>query len=242
MAAMGLSTCWRRTSLTFGLAHHPTAGLAVRLLANVACNLLCAWRGFTQGSPCTTSSHQWHFTLFMLLAAVSWWLSWCDAASTTQDSVTLNLPAKAVLAFFSPHSDPLLLLPSFPAATAASSACLCCRMIVLLHAYNLGFSAWQVAIMFTLYELAGVVTNLLAGLMGARWGIKATLLTGEPDTTRGGGHNPRKGGGGGEPDTTLGGGGQCESTAALCTVSPTHRCAHRCCLCRESTTAPGLGC
>jgi hypothetical protein len=29
------------------------------------------------------------------------------------------------------------------------------RMIVLLHAYNSGFSAWQVAIMFTLYELAG---------------------------------------------------------------------------------------
>eukprot|EP00878_Enallax_costatus_P015890 GHUV01016656.1.p1 GENE.GHUV01016656.1~~GHUV01016656.1.p1 ORF type:complete len:571 (+),score=121.87 GHUV01016656.1:190-1902(+) len=52
------------------------------------------------------------------------------------------------------------------------------RMIVLLHAYNLGFSAWQVAIMFSLYELAGVITNLLAGLMGARWGIKATLLTG----------------------------------------------------------------
>jgi len=51
-------------------------------------------------------------------------------------------------------------------------------MIVLLHAYNLGFSAWQTAIMFTLYEVAGVVTNLLAGLMGARWGIKSTLLTG----------------------------------------------------------------
>jgi MFS family permease len=51
-------------------------------------------------------------------------------------------------------------------------------MIVLLHAYNLGFSAWQTAIMFSLYELAGVVTNLLAGLMGARWGIKTTLLTG----------------------------------------------------------------
>jgi MFS family permease len=51
-------------------------------------------------------------------------------------------------------------------------------MIVLLHAYHLGFSAWQTAIMFTLYEVAGVVTNLLAGLMGARWGIKSTLLTG----------------------------------------------------------------
>jgi MFS family permease len=53
-------------------------------------------------------------------------------------------------------------------------------MIVLLHAYHLGFTAWQTAIMFTLYEVAGVVTNLLAGAMGARWGIKSTLLTGSP--------------------------------------------------------------
>lgn len=52
------------------------------------------------------------------------------------------------------------------------------RMIVLLHAYNKSFSALQVALMFTLYELAGVVTNLAAGLMGAKWGIKFTLLIG----------------------------------------------------------------
>jgi MFS family permease len=51
-------------------------------------------------------------------------------------------------------------------------------MIVLLHAYNKGFTAWEVAIMFTLYELAGVFTNLLAGFMGSKWGIKTTLLTG----------------------------------------------------------------
>ena len=52
------------------------------------------------------------------------------------------------------------------------------RMIVLLHAYNLNFSALEVAIMFTLYELAGAVTNLAAGVMGAKWGIKMTLITG----------------------------------------------------------------
>ena len=40
------------------------------------------------------------------------------------------------------------------------------------------FSALQVALMFTLYELAGVVTNLAAGLAGARWGIQRTLVTG----------------------------------------------------------------
>lgn len=52
------------------------------------------------------------------------------------------------------------------------------RMIVLLHAYTKSFSALEVAIMFTLYELAGVVTNLAAGVMGARWGIKFTLICG----------------------------------------------------------------
>ena len=87
------------------------------------------------------------------------------------------------------------------------------RMIVLLHAYNNFFSALEVAIMFTLYELAGVFTNLVssnlkkkyiyddyvciffpthhfptnvsficyhqaAGFMGARWGIKFTLICG----------------------------------------------------------------
>jgi len=52
------------------------------------------------------------------------------------------------------------------------------RMIVLLHAYNKAFSAWEVALMFSLYETAGVFTNLLAGIAGARWGIKNTLVIG----------------------------------------------------------------
>jgi hypothetical protein len=52
------------------------------------------------------------------------------------------------------------------------------RMVVLFYAFTLGFSAWDVALMFSLYELAGVATNLLAGVAGARWGIKSTLLCG----------------------------------------------------------------
>jgi Major Facilitator Superfamily len=52
------------------------------------------------------------------------------------------------------------------------------RLIVLLHAYNQGFSSLQVAIMFTFYEGAGVITNVCAGMMGARWGIKYTLISG----------------------------------------------------------------
>ena len=52
------------------------------------------------------------------------------------------------------------------------------RMVVLFNAFTLGFSAWEVALMFGLYELAGVFTNLLAGVAGARWGIRPTLLVG----------------------------------------------------------------
>jgi hypothetical protein len=51
-------------------------------------------------------------------------------------------------------------------------------MIILLFAYSQSFSAMEVAITFTLYELAGVFTNLGAGVAGARWGIKATLVVG----------------------------------------------------------------
>ena len=52
------------------------------------------------------------------------------------------------------------------------------RMIVLLHAYGKSFTAMEIAIMFSLYELMGVLTNLIAGIMGARWGIRVTLLVG----------------------------------------------------------------
>eukprot|EP01064_Diplonema_japonicum_P000790 TRINITY_DN10531_c0_g1_i1.p1 TRINITY_DN10531_c0_g1~~TRINITY_DN10531_c0_g1_i1.p1 ORF type:complete len:513 (+),score=63.44 TRINITY_DN10531_c0_g1_i1:37-1575(+) len=52
------------------------------------------------------------------------------------------------------------------------------RMIILLHAYNNSFTAMQVAVMFTLYELAGVMTNLAAGMIGAKWGLRTTLLFG----------------------------------------------------------------
>lgn len=52
------------------------------------------------------------------------------------------------------------------------------RTIVLFNAFQRDFSAFQVALMFVLYELAGVFTNFLAGIAGARWGLKSTLLVG----------------------------------------------------------------
>ena len=52
------------------------------------------------------------------------------------------------------------------------------RMLVLLHFNGLGFSPIQLAWLFLLYELAGVVTNLGAGWLAARFGLAATLYGG----------------------------------------------------------------
>ena len=52
------------------------------------------------------------------------------------------------------------------------------RMLVLLHFHTLGYSPVQLAYMFVLYELAGVITNILAGWIGSRYGLSSTLIAG----------------------------------------------------------------
>ncbi len=52
------------------------------------------------------------------------------------------------------------------------------RMLVLLHFHTLGFSPVQLAYLFVLYEIAGVVTNLSAGWVAARFGLTSTLYVG----------------------------------------------------------------
>ena len=52
------------------------------------------------------------------------------------------------------------------------------RMLVLLHFNGLGFSPVQLAWLFLLYEAAGVLTNLCAGWLAARFGLAATLYAG----------------------------------------------------------------
>lgn len=52
------------------------------------------------------------------------------------------------------------------------------RMLVLLHFHSLGFSPVQLAYLFLLYELMGVVTNLSAGWIAARFGLTTTLYAG----------------------------------------------------------------
>ncbi|HEX2528649.1 MAG TPA: organoarsenical effux MFS transporter ArsJ [Geminicoccus sp.] len=52
------------------------------------------------------------------------------------------------------------------------------HMLVLLHFYTLGFTPFQVATLFVLYEACGILTNLLGGWIAARFGLKLTLYSG----------------------------------------------------------------
>lgn len=52
------------------------------------------------------------------------------------------------------------------------------RMLVLLHFHTLGFSPVELAYLFVVYEIAGVVTNLSAGWIAARFGLTTTLYVG----------------------------------------------------------------
>lgn len=52
------------------------------------------------------------------------------------------------------------------------------RMLVVLHFYQLGYGAFEVALLFVLYELFGVITNLVGGWLGARFGLNRTMNIG----------------------------------------------------------------
>ncbi len=52
------------------------------------------------------------------------------------------------------------------------------RMLVVLHFHALGYSPLQIAMLFLFYEIFGVITNLLGGWLGARWGLNRTMNIG----------------------------------------------------------------
>jgi predicted MFS family arabinose efflux permease len=52
------------------------------------------------------------------------------------------------------------------------------RMLVLLHFNALGYTPVQLAFLFVFYEVFGVVTNLVGGVLAARLGLKVTLTFG----------------------------------------------------------------
>jgi len=52
------------------------------------------------------------------------------------------------------------------------------RMLVVLHFHSLGFAPLAIASLFLFYEFFGVVTNLVGGYLGARWGLNKTMNIG----------------------------------------------------------------
>ncbi len=52
------------------------------------------------------------------------------------------------------------------------------RTLVLLHFYQLGYSPFTLALLFLLYEFAGIVANLAGGWLAARFGITRMLAVG----------------------------------------------------------------
>ncbi|THD74144.1 organoarsenical effux MFS transporter ArsJ [Thalassobius vesicularis] len=79
-------------------------------------------------------------------------------------------------------SQPANPLRAYAAVTAAYWAFMlsdgALRMLVLLQFHSLGFTPVQLAWLFLLYEIAGIVTNLGAGWLAARFGLAATLYGG----------------------------------------------------------------
>jgi predicted MFS family arabinose efflux permease len=52
------------------------------------------------------------------------------------------------------------------------------RMLVVLHFYQLGYSPFEIALLFLFYEFFGIVTNLVGGWLGARLGLNLTMQVG----------------------------------------------------------------
>ena len=52
------------------------------------------------------------------------------------------------------------------------------RMLVVLYFHQLGYSPLNIAMLFLFYEVFGVITNLIGGWLGARFGLNKTMNIG----------------------------------------------------------------
>ena len=73
------------------------------------------------------------------------------------------------------HRNYVLVTAAYWADTLTNGAV---RMLVLLYFNQRGYSAIEVATLFLLYEVFGIVTNLIGGWLAARLGLTTTLFAG----------------------------------------------------------------
>jgi MFS family permease len=69
----------------------------------------------------------------------------------------------------------ILVTAAYWADTVADGAT---RILVLFFFYQLGYSPFELATLFVLYEFFGLLTNLVGGYVAARLGLKSTLFSG----------------------------------------------------------------
>jgi len=82
---------------------------------------------------------------------------------------------KAISALSKPMQQYLLITGNYWAFTLTDGAL---RMLVVLYFYQLGYSPLSIALLFLFYEIFGVVTNLIGGWLGARFGLNKTMNIG----------------------------------------------------------------
>lgn len=73
------------------------------------------------------------------------------------------------------HSQPIRIAIAYNLLTMSDGAL---RMIVLFHYASLGYSAFSLAAVFAVYELCGIVVNLIGGALAQRLGAVVTLRIG----------------------------------------------------------------
>lgn len=73
------------------------------------------------------------------------------------------------------HSQPIRIAIAYNLLTMSDGAL---RMIVLFHYASLGYSAFSLAAVFAVYELCGIVVNLIGGALAQRLGAIVTLRIG----------------------------------------------------------------
>ena len=100
-----------------------------------------------------------------MLIASSIWPNW-----------SLRVRKKVLLESFDNQQKQYLLITfNYWAFTLTDGAL---RMLVLLHFHVLGYSPFEIAMLFLFYEFFGVVTNLVGGWLGARFGLNRTMHAG----------------------------------------------------------------
>ena len=91
----------------------------------------------------------------------------------TNDSATLLKSARAVPSAAAKQY--AVVTAGYWAFTVTDGAI---RMLVVLYFHLLGYSPFEVAMLFVLYEFFGMVTNLVGGWLGARIGVSLTMHLG----------------------------------------------------------------